>query len=80
MGRPKKLNLYEGRNETSKSWISLRIKVHFDGEIFVWQDYDLYCDTCLFDLPRISALDKQVKTFLNPSIVDYYISSIKNAY
>lgn len=80
MGRPKKLNLYEGREATSKSCISLRIKVHTDGEIFTWQDYNLYCDTCLLDLPCISALVKQIKSILNPSIVDFYISSIKNAY
>ena len=80
MGRPKKLNLYEGREATSKSCISLRIKVHSVGEIFVWQDYDLFCDACLLDLPRISAINQQIKSFLNPSIVDFYISSIKNAY
>lgn len=80
MGRPRKINFYEGREKTSKTCVLLRVKVHVDQEIFNWQDYPLYCDTCLLDLPCISAINKQLQDFLNHNIIDYYISCIKNAY
>lgn len=77
MGRPRKINLYNVKDDSYNITINVSVKdIDIESNQTVWTDYTYYSDLFMFQLPRMEVLIKQLSSILHCSESNIVISSI----